>query len=169
MINNFNDVTHQARGFSAIGLFHPERKHNIGAVSRACNCFDVSFLAIEGRDFARTSADTMKYYRHNPVLQVGSLKDVVPYDCVPVAIEIVAGAESLVTYKHPERAFYIFGPESSSLGRNVTEWCRDVVYIPTARCLNLAASVNIVLYDRLIKNARKDQRETSRDNTLVRR
>ena len=27
----------------------------------------------------------------------------------------------------------------------------DVIYIPTARCLNLAACVNVVLYDRLTK------------------
>ena len=33
----------------------------------------------------------------------------------------------------------------------ITDWCRDVVYIPTDKCMNLAATVNVVLYDRLAK------------------
>jgi tRNA(Leu) C34 or U34 (ribose-2'-O)-methylase TrmL len=38
------------------------------------------------------------------------------------------------------------------LGERVLSWCRDVVYIPTNGCLNLAACVNVVLYDRQSKS-----------------
>jgi tRNA(Leu) C34 or U34 (ribose-2'-O)-methylase TrmL len=57
-------------------------------------------------------------------------------------------------YKHPERALYIFGPEDGTLGHDVLDWCRDVVYVPTNGCMNLAATVNVVLYDRMTKTQR---------------
>jgi tRNA(Leu) C34 or U34 (ribose-2'-O)-methylase TrmL len=63
----------------------------------------------------------------------------------------VAGAKSLVDYKHPPRAFYIFGPEDNSLKKQITNFCRDTIYVPTNGCMNLAATVNVILYDRLAK------------------
>jgi hypothetical protein len=53
--------------------------------------------------------------------------------------------------KSPDRALYIFGPEDGSLDKDIRDWCEDVVYIPTTGCMNLAATVNVVLYDRLAK------------------
>jgi len=88
-----------------------------------------------------------------PLLQVGDLFDAIPFDCVPVAIDLVAGAREITTYVHPERAFYIFGPEDGTLGRAITDRCRDKVFVPTAFCMNLAACVNVVLYDRYLKGA----------------
>ena len=70
-----------------------------------------------------------------------------------VAIELVEGAKELPSYAHPLRAFYIFGPEDGTLGKSVLSWCRDVVMVPTAHCMNLAATVNVVLYDRMAKEA----------------
>ena len=63
----------------------------------------------------------------------------------------VEGATSLVDYIHPERAFYIFGAEDATLGERVLSRCRDVIYVPTSGCMNLAATVNVVLYDRMAK------------------
>lgn len=54
-------------------------------------------------------------------------------------------------YTHPDRALYIFGPEDGSLDKEIRDWCEDVIYIPTTGCMNLAATVNVVLYDRLAK------------------
>jgi tRNA C32,U32 (ribose-2'-O)-methylase TrmJ len=108
----------------------------------------------------------MKFYRHLPLLQVADLHEVIPFDCVPVAVELVDRATPLTEYKHPERAFYVFGAEDATLGERVLSWCRDVVYIPTNGCLNLAACVNVVLYDRQSKsNARLQGCERS-EHTL---
>ena len=46
-----------------------------------------------------------------------------------------------------------FGPEDGTLGPEILAWCRDVVYVPTRYCMNLAATVNVVLYDRAAKQA----------------
>jgi tRNA(Leu) C34 or U34 (ribose-2'-O)-methylase TrmL len=97
----------------------------------------------------------MKAYRHLPLIHAEDLRAMVPHDCTPVAVDLLDGARSLVDYVHPERAFYIFGPEDGTLDASVTNWCRDKVYVPTAFCMNLAACVNVVLYDRAAKQARK--------------
>jgi len=137
------------RGYAAIGLFHPKTSENVGSALRACKCYDASMLVIEGRRFKKSCTDTFQAWRHIPVLEVDKLKNSIPYGCVPVAIELVEGAISIETYNHPERAFYVFGPEDGSISKEVLSWCRDVVYIPTSGCMNLAATVNVVLYDRM--------------------
>lgn len=139
--------------FVAIGLQYPKTAVNVGSVLRAAGCFGVSLVATTGQRYTRAPTDTSAVYRSIPLIQVADLQEVIPFDCVPVAIELAPNARSLVTYTHPARAFYIFGPEDSSLGKEVLRWCRDVIQIPTNGCLNLAAAVNIVLYDRLAKAA----------------
>jgi tRNA(Leu) C34 or U34 (ribose-2'-O)-methylase TrmL len=138
-------------GYVAIGLYHPKIMRNVGGVLRAAFCFDAALVAIAGTRYKKQPTDTPKTFRHIPLLQVDDLYEVIPYDCVPVAVELHPKAESIVEYSHPERAFYIFGPEDSSLGHRVLDWCRDAIYIPTRHSLNLAATVNVVLYDRLMK------------------
>ena len=141
------------RGLACIGLDNPKNALNVGAVMRAAGVFGAALVAISGqrvKKLGSTSTDTMKTVRHLPLLRVIDLFQVVPFNCVPVAVELVEGATPLPAYAHPERAFYIFGGEDATLGRRVLDRCRDTVYIP-AGCLNLAAAVNVVLYDRLAK------------------
>lgn len=147
------------RGFSAIGLHNPKDAHNLGSVLRAAQVYSAAMVAVTGPRIKRHASDTMKAYRHLPLLHATDLKSVIPYDCVPVAIELSPHcSHSLPSYIHPERAFYIFGPEDSSLGVSVFSWCRDIVSIPTSRCMNLAATVNVVLYDRLAKYVQRNCR-----------
>lgn len=144
------------RGYAAIGLYQPKSNHNVGSALRAAGCFDAKLMVVEGQRYKRSLTDTTKQYRHTPLLH-GRLLDLVPFDCVPVAIEIVPGARHLHRYTHPERAFYIFGPEDGSVPKEILERCRDVVQVPTIRCLNLAATVNVVLYDRQGKQSGEDR------------
>jgi tRNA(Leu) C34 or U34 (ribose-2'-O)-methylase TrmL len=138
------------RGFCAVGLVNPKTGPNIGGVMRAVGIYGAALLVIEGDRFKRIPTDTMKAWRHTPVLNA-PLRDSIPFDCVPVAVDLVPRARSLIDYEHPERAFYIFGPEDSTLGSKHLEWCRDAIYVPTNGCMNLAACVNVVLYDRMSK------------------
>tara|TARA_R100001086_G_scaffold249569_1_gene189759 strand:+ start:910 stop:1359 length:450 start_codon:yes stop_codon:yes gene_type:complete len=139
------------RGFAGIGLDNPKCNNNVGSVLRACANFDASFLAIRGKRYGHACTDTMKAYKHLPLFNVENLKDIIPRDCVPVAVDLIEGAIPLTEYQHPERTFYIFGAEDATLGERITSFCRDVVYIPTYKCMNLAATVNVVLYDRMMK------------------
>jgi tRNA(Leu) C34 or U34 (ribose-2'-O)-methylase TrmL len=139
------------RGYACIGLDNPKSNLNVGSVLRAAHCYDVAMVITSGQRYRRAATDTQAAYRHIPLMRVEDLRDAVPFDCVPVAVDIISGARELKNYIHPERAFYIFGPEDGKLGKRVTEWCRDVIYVPTKFCMNLAATVNVILYDRMVK------------------
>lgn len=141
-------------GYAAIGLHNPLNLLNIGAALRAAACFDVALVTIAGRRYSPQRTDTARAHLDIPLLHVADLHDAIPYDCVPVAIERRQDAILLPLYRHPPRAFYVFGPEDGDLGESVLSWCREVVAIPTHHSLNLAAAVNIVLYDRLAKSLR---------------
>jgi tRNA(Leu) C34 or U34 (ribose-2'-O)-methylase TrmL len=141
-----------SRGYSAIGLVAPKCNANVGGALRAAGCYGAALIAIQGARYQKQKADTLKAWRHVPMIHAESIFDVIPYDCIPVAIEIIDGARELPNFIHPERAFYIFGPEDGSLGRETTDRCKHVIAIPTRFCMNLAATVNVVLYDRLVKN-----------------
>lgn len=145
-----------SRGFAAVGLFRPKYDSNVGGAVRAAMCFDAKLIAVEGARYRRELTDTPRVHKSIPIVQ-GKLQDLVPFDCVPVAVDLVEDAVSLHSYTHPIRAFYVFGPEDGTLGRQCLDWCRDRVYVPCNGCLNLAAAVNVVLYDRSKKMDRQDR------------
>jgi|TARA_Y100000310_G_scaffold310174_1_gene355129 tRNA(Leu) C34 or U34 (ribose-2'-O)-methylase TrmL len=137
-----------------VGLENPKNNINIGNVMRAMGCFKSDLLAIKGNRFRKLGnikTDTQKTIRRLPVVRCSELKEVVPFACVPIAVDLIEGAKPLISFHHPKNAFYIFGAEDATLGKGITDWCKYTVYIPTNYCLNLAAAVNIVLYDRLLK------------------
>ena len=144
-----------ARGYAAIGLTRPKNKGNVGAVLRAAYCYDAAMVAIQGdRTGVKESADTPQAWRHIPVLRGNDLRAFIPFDAVPVAVDLVDDAASLPAFHHPQRAFYVFGPEDGTLGASTLAWCPLRVMVPTRMCMNLAATVNVILYDRLAKAER---------------
>lgn len=147
------------RGYSAVALNNPKSECNVGGVLRAAQVYGASLVIVGGNRpkqyMGNLATDTMKAYRHMPVQRIENLRDAIPYDCVPVAIELVEGSQNLVEFKHPERAMYVFGAEDATLGNSVLSWCKHIVSVPTSGCMNLAACVNVVLYDRLAKAKQK--------------
>ena len=139
------------RGYAAIGLDNPKTPANVGSAIRAAQVYGAAMIALRGPRFKRWPTDTMAGWKHFPLLECDNLYDVIPFSCIPVAIELLEVAEPLPEYRHPERAFYIFGAEDATLGERVLSWCKDRVFVPTKGCMNLAATVNVVLYDRMVK------------------
>lgn len=147
-------MTKTQRGFACVGLDNPKSEPNVGGVMRACSVYGAAQVIVSGTRFKsikRLPTDTVKTWKHMPVIETADIFDALPHDCVPVAVDLVEGAVSLVDFVHPERAFYIFGAEDQTLGARILDRCRDKVMIPTAYCMNLAATVNVVLYDRMAK------------------
>jgi len=138
------------RGYAAIGLDNPKNGINVGSALRACGNYGVKLLAQAGNRCRPKLTDTHGVHLQIPYLVVEELHSVIPFNCVPVAVDLIEGAQSIVEYKHPERAFYVFGAEDATLGRRTLSWCRDVIYIPTNGCMNLAATINVVLYSRML-------------------
>ena len=141
------------RGFSAIGLYGTKYTVNEGGVLRAASCFGAKLIVLAAPRFKKSSADTTNAYKHIPVIR-GDPWKLIPINCVPVAVEVVDGCRWLSDFTHPRQAMYLFGPEDGSLPKKVIERCNYIVRIPSIHCLNLAAAVNVVLYDRTAKEER---------------
>ncbi len=139
-------------GYAAIGLYAPKTRTNVGGAMRAAGCYGASLIVIEGARYRREPEDTQCAWRFIPVLH-GPLNELVPMDCIKVVVELCDRAKPLTTFTHPDRAFYIFGPEDGSVPGHVIAKAQCVVQVPTRFCMNLAATVNVVLYDRMLKRA----------------
>ncbi len=141
-----------------IGLTDPKSPENVGAVMRAAGCYGVQAVSYTGNRFNKAlqqnpklQTDTRNMLDEIPLEHVSDFQQAVPSGFRTVAVELVEGATSLIDYQHAEQAVYIFGPEDRSIDRDVVAWCDDVIYVPTRGCMNLAATVNVVLYDRIAK------------------
>jgi len=145
------------RGYFGVGLCSPRDPANVAVALRACGNFGAAFLAYSGRRYQRHAADTMKAYRSVPLHLAGDEPEdilrMLPFDCVPVAVEVDSRAVPLEHYVHPERALYLLGPEDGSIPESVIKGCRDLVRIPSLTCLNLGIATGVVLYDRVAKRA----------------
>jgi tRNA(Leu) C34 or U34 (ribose-2'-O)-methylase TrmL len=152
------DMPLPSRGFCAIGLTNPKTAANVGSALRAAFCFGAAFVAVSGLRYRNSATDTPKFPLHRPLFQCDDVLSLCPHDCEPVAVDIVDGAVALDEFRHTPRTFYIFGPEDGTLGKSVTNRCARSIVIPSRMCLNLAAAVNVVLYDRVSKQRRDSRR-----------
>ncbi|OBU14431.1 23S rRNA methyltransferase [Photobacterium aquimaris] len=154
-----------------IGLSNPKSPTNIGAVLRAAGCYKADAVIYTGTRYdkaAKFQTDTKKMAQSIPLSGVESMLDNLPQDMKIVCVDFAEGATLLPHFVHPEKAIYIFGPEDGSISQDVADRADHVVYVPTVGCMNLAASVNVVLYDRLAKQeniAQSDEHiRQNRDN-----
>ena len=141
------------RGYSSIGLYKPKDPASVGGVMRAASIYGASLVAIDGiRGRAlRHSTNTTQAHRHIPSIVADDLLAIRPFDAQIVVVDLIEGATPLPDFVHPDRAFYIFGPEDGTLGARHTSAAQHVVYVPGNMCMNLAATVNVILYDRMVK------------------
>ncbi len=138
-----------------LGLSNPKSPSNVGAIMRAAGCFGVDAVFYTGERYqqaARFATDTKNHTDNIPLQHVASLLDGVAEGMKIVAVELAEGATPLPEFTHPEQACYLFGPEDGTLAQTLIDKADAVVYIPTTSCLNLAATVNVLLYDRLAKS-----------------
>lgn len=141
---------------ATIGLTNPKSPTNVGSIMRASGCYQVDAVFYTGKRYTRAAkfhTDTKNATLKIPLTECESLIDVVPQGAKIICVDLVEGAIPLPEFKHPENAFYVFGPEDGTIDQNVIDQADDVVYIPTIGCMNLAATVNVVLYDRLAKSS----------------
>lgn len=142
------------RGFYGIGIVGSKTPLNVGTLWRSAYAMDAAFIFTCGRRYPRQASDTVKAWRHVPMFgfaDVDAFWEAIPYDCVPVAVELTANARPLAEYTHPERAIYMLGAEDHGLPCTVLERCRDTIILPGAVCLNVAVAGSIVMYDRAAK------------------
>ena len=139
----------------SLGLTKPKSPTNVGAVMRAAGCYGVDAVFYTGERYDRAvklNTDTKAVSQNIPLTGVTNLLENIPDQAKIVCVELVVGAIPLPEYQHPDNVIYIFGPEDGTISQDVIDRADAVVYVPTIGCMNLAATVNVVLYDRLAKS-----------------
>lgn len=143
-----------------IGLQNPKSAANVASILRASGCYGASSVFYTGNRYRYAkefNADTQNMHKRIPTIGVDDLMAMAPQGAKKVAIELVEGAVALPDYHHPDNAYYLFGPEDGSLDQGIINNSDEIVYIPTNGSMNLAATVNVVLYDRLAKSQQFDR------------
>ena len=138
-----------------IGLINPKSPSNVGAIMRAAGCFGANYVLYTGQRYSKAAkfhTDTKQASQHIPLSGVDDLATAVSAGVKIVCVDLIEGAVALPDFTHPEHALYVFGPEDGTINQSIIDAADAAVYIPTKGCLNLAATVNVVLYDRQAKN-----------------
>ena len=154
----------------SLGLVNPKSPDNVGSVLRAAANYGIDKVFYTGDRYPRAierkarSVDMgRKVSKDVLIAQKDCLLEAVTDNMKIVCVEFALNAIPLPEYQHPENAFYIFGPEDGSIDQALIDQADDVVYVPTVGCMNLSASVNVLLYDRLLKTGNYNP-----SNTLIR-
>lgn len=137
-----------------IGLCNPKSPTNVGAVMRAAGCYQASQVRYSGGRFERAAqyqTDTKDIASSIPLLRFDDLLEQLADGMQVVCVEFAEGATPLPGFVHPDCALYLFGPEDGSVPQEIIDAAHHVVFVPTTGSMNLAATVNVVLYDRLAK------------------
>ncbi|WP_163931016.1 RNA methyltransferase [Paraferrimonas sp. SM1919] len=139
---------------ATLGLINPKTPTNVGTILRACGCFNVDNVYYTGERYHRAAQyqpDTKGMENKINIEQVTDIIAAAPQGATIICVDLIEGAIPLHMFEHPENAYYIFGPEDGTIGQDVIDQCHQAIYIATEGCLNLAASANVVLYDRSVK------------------
>ncbi|MEI6859603.1 MAG: RNA methyltransferase [Shewanella sp.] len=155
-----------------IGLVNPKSPTNVGGVMRAAGCYQANEILYTGKRYAlaakhrgeQYNTDTKGAGLHIPLTATDDLLSARTDGVKLVCVDLVVGAIPLPEFIHPDKAIYVFGPEDGTIEQSLIDEADAVVYVPTVGCMNLAASVNVLLYDRLAKANRQID-----DNALIRR
>ena len=140
--------------YVSIGLINPKSPTNVGAVMRAAGCYEANSIFYTGKRYANAAkfnTDTNNIKDKIPLISVDNVEAMLTKNVSIVCVDLVEGAIPLPQFEHPSNALYIFGPEDGTIPQNIIDSASSVVYIPTVGCMNLAATVNVLLYDRLVK------------------
>lgn len=161
---------------AAVILIDPKTPYNVGAAIRACSIFGVGVLRWTGIRIHRAMAQNgagSSLKKRSRLPREERMKDFAWVDWrqsssktlvssfseqgyIPVCVEVDDTAEFLDEFVHPKKAVYVFGPEDGGVPKGVRTVCHRFVRIRTVSRtpLNLAAAVNVVLYDRLVKETK---------------
>ena len=143
------------RGFFAIGIENGKFSVNLGTLIRSAKLFNASFVFTIGKRYKKEASDTMKAYRHLPILffeDVQTFKNTLPKNTKIIGIEMTQDAIDIVNYVHPENAVYLLGSEDKGLSKEAMAICDEIIRINTRYSLDVSVAGSIIMYDRILKS-----------------
>lgn len=149
------------RGYFAIGVEGLSKPVNAANLFRTAHAFGARFVFTVGATLSAREAmlDTSRTIDNVPYYSWPGVESIeLPKGCVLVGVELVEGASELPSFHHPRAAAYVLGAERGTLSPALLERAAHVVRIPTSFCINVAVAGAIVMYDRLLSQARFAER-----------
>lgn len=138
-------------------LFEPDIPQNTGNIIRLCKATKSTLTLVTPLGFdmseKRLRRAGLDYFLGVEVKTIPSLKDYLKDEKRPKYFMSSKSPKSLYNAKIDENAVFIFGSETKGLPKYAWEtWGEDFYTLPIhkdARCLNLANSVSITIYEAL--------------------
>lgn len=141
------------RGYYGIGIAGSKTPKNVGTLWRTAGNMGAAFIFTVGKRYPAQASDTIKAWKHTPMMEYSEGGFACPKDSKLVVIEQTDDATDLPGFTHPERAVYLLGAEDRGVPEELIEDADHVIQIPSRHCLNVAVAGSIVIYDRLAKEA----------------
>jgi tRNA G18 (ribose-2'-O)-methylase SpoU len=146
------------RGYFGIGVEESSKEGNMGNLVRSAHAFGASFFfaiapAVNVR--AVRGTDTSGAFDHIPFYKFDTVGAVIlPRGCALVGVELTPDAVELPSFRHPQCAAYVLGPEMGSVSPALQAKCDHMIKIPMKFCINVGVAGALVMYDRLVSTGR---------------
>ena len=140
------------RGYFGIGIEGASKPMNTGNLIRSAHAFGASFIFTINAHYRvrQARSDTSRTQKSVPWYDWDDTDSIIlPKGCQIVGIELTDDAIDLPSFKHPQRAAYVLGPERGNLSDEMSEKCNHIIRIPTKFCVNVQIAGAFVMYDRL--------------------
>lgn len=146
------------RGYFAIGMEGLSKPGNFGTLKRSAHAFGAAFAFTVNANIRRHGEDYSDTARSDSQIPVYDFENaatlILPKSCSLVGVELTDDAIDLPSFRHPQQAAYILGPERGSLSPAILEKCEYTVKIPTNFCINVGQAGIVVMYDRVVSLGR---------------
>lgn len=136
-------------------LYQPQIPQNTGNIARTCSVTDSALVLVRPLGFSTTSRHLKRagldYWNELNIEEIDDLPSFLEMTDAPFFFFSSKATKCYTTAPYDERTLLIFGSEESGLPDFFWEkWPNHFYRIPmkpTARCINLACSAAVVLYE----------------------
>jgi tRNA G18 (ribose-2'-O)-methylase SpoU len=137
-----------SRGYFGIGVEGISKPMNVGNLLRSAHSFGASFFFTVNPVVdleAMKGSDTSDAFGHIPFYTFEKPADLIlPQKTSLVAVELVEGATDLPSFRHPQQAVYVLGPEMGSVSPEMQARCDYTIKIPMKFCVNVGVAGALV-------------------------
>ena len=159
------------RGYFGIGVEGISKPMNVGNLLRSAHAFDASFFFTVSPVVdiqAMQASDTSGAFDHVPFYNFERPEDLLlPANTSLVAVELLPDAVELPSFRHPQRAVYVLGPELGNVSDAMLKRCDYTIKIPMKFCINVGVAGALVMYDRLISMGKFADRPVSETGNIA--
>lgn len=159
------------RGYFGIGVEESSKEGNMGNLVRSAHAFGASFffaIAPAVDVYAVRGTDTSGAFDHMPFYTFDTVGDLMlPKGCALVGVELTPDSVALPSFRHPQCAAYVLGPEMGSVSPALQQKCDHMIKIPMKFCVNVGVAGALVMYDRMISTGRYPARPVAPGGPLA--